>query len=283
MRGQLLPQIVEALIDDRLLDEDAEKNGISVTDDELRAEFEKGLRDHLVKAGISREEFADQVQARLSLSLDDFVKERSSDPGFRRTVVHERLFEKRFPDVFAVSPEEIGERYERDLQKIYTKPEMVRASHILIETNEGMSEEQRNEAHQRAEDALARANAPDADFAALAKEMSACPSKAQGGDLGFFPREGAMVEPFALAAFALQPGEISDVVETRFGYHVIKVTERKKSTVVSLEDATQAITDELRQEKMGNLRSDLVAELRKTATIVYADGKAPQANDSDGG
>src|SRR5205823_599347 len=73
----------------------------------------------------------------------------------------------------------------------------------------------------------ARRKVMDAAFAAVAKEKSACPSKADGGSLGFFPRAGSMVEPFAKAAFALKEYQMSDVVTTQFGHHLILAQDRK--------------------------------------------------------
>ena len=101
---------------------------------------------------------------------------------------------------------------------------------------------------------MAEAKKPGADFVALAVQHSSCPSRTKGGDLGFFPREGAMVEPFAAAAFALKTGEISDIVETRFGYHIIKVTDKKAAVVVPLERASETIREQLNAEKIGDLK-----------------------------
>ncbi len=101
-------------------------------------------------------------------------------------------------------------------------------------------------------------------FAALAKAQSACPSKAQGGDLGWFPRAGSMVEPFAKAAFALKPGEMSDVVPTQFGYHLILVTERRAGK----EPTFEAVKDDVREAFMDRLREQLVAQLRPNAQVV---------------
>ena len=80
-------------------------------------------------------------------------------------------------------------------------------------------------------------------FAEQAKKVSTCPSKAEGGDLNWFPRSGSMVEPFAAAAFALKPGQISDPVRTPFGYHLILVTGRKPGAVTKFEDVKEEVRE----------------------------------------
>ena len=85
-----------------------------------------------------------------------------------------------------------------------------------------------------------------------------------------------MVEPFAAAAFALKTGKISDIVETRFGYHIIKVTDKKAAAVVPLERASETIREQRKKEKIGDLKQRHVAELRKTAEISYPESKTPQ-------
>jgi peptidyl-prolyl cis-trans isomerase C len=109
-----------------------------------------------------------------------------------------------------------------------------------------------------------RARTVDSTFASLARNMSACPSKAQGGDLGWFPRAGNMVEPFAKAAFALKPYQMSDVVTTQYGYHLILVTERKPGKQPKFED----IKDDVHEVYTERLREALIAQLRPSARIV---------------
>ena len=117
-------------------------------------------------------------------------------------------------------------------------PEQVRASHILISTKPIDPNADPNQAKAQAKDKaeeLLKKVKDGADFAALAKENSDCPSNAQGGDLGLFPR-GQMVKPFEDAAFALKVGEISDLVETQFGYHIIKVTEHQDPNQITFRE-----------------------------------------------
>jgi peptidyl-prolyl cis-trans isomerase C len=103
-------------------------------------------------------------------------------------------------------------------------------------------------------------------FAEVAAKESDCPSKSDGGDLGFFPRLGAMVEPFAKTAFSLAPGQISDPVETQFGWHLIVVTEKKPGQPVKFETLKEAV-----QDFCGNQhREQLVKQLRTSAEIKIA-------------
>ena len=276
LRARLGPQMLETLIDNRLLDEDVTKTQIKVTDTDLVGEMEKLLRAHLVRTGATRAEFEERLQDQLGIPLKEFLATRATDPNFRQAVLHARLLEKKHPKELIVTKEAIKARYEENLDRDYSKPAMVRASHILIGTDGAIAQEEKIAARKKAETALAEAKKPGADFVALAVQHSSCPSRTKGGDLGFFPREGAMVEPFAAAAFALKAGEISDLVETRFGYHIIKVTDKKAAVVVPLEQASETIREQLKAEKIGDLKQRHVAELRKTAEITYPESKTPQ-------
>ena len=100
-------------------------------------------------------------------------------------------------------------------------------------------------------------------FADLARDKSTCPSKRDGGDLNWFPRAGSMVETFAKAAFALKTFEISEPIQTQFGYHLILCTGRKPGQAVKFEDAKE----EVRDVYCSRLRDYLVAQLRQRATI----------------
>jgi peptidyl-prolyl cis-trans isomerase C len=114
--------------------------------------------------------------------------------------------------------------------------------------------------------------AAEAEFAAIAQKVSKCPSKEQGGDVDFFPRAGEMVEPFSRAAFALQPGQISDVVQTAFGYHLILVTERKEP---QREVEFEEIKAEVREVYCDRLREALVTQLRQKSEIVIKPAPKP--------
>ncbi|MBY0457275.1 MAG: peptidyl-prolyl cis-trans isomerase, partial [Gemmataceae bacterium] len=103
-------------------------------------------------------------------------------------------------------------------------------------------------------------------FAAYAKEYSTCPSKKDGGDLNFFPRAGAMVEPFAKAAFSLKPFEMSDVVATEFGYHLILVTARRQGAAKKFEE----VKEDVKMLYAMRLRESVIAMMKPKAQIVLA-------------
>jgi len=271
-RKQLRPRLIKTLVDDKLLTDSAEKAGIEVTEDAMRADLKADLDAYLLRSGTSAEEFEKQIQRGEHKTIAEFIDNRIKEPAYANNAVHMALLESKYNDKLNVTDEEIKARYDRDKERIYTHPAKVRASHILILSKESDDPEKREAALAKANEVLELAKKDDADFAALATEHSEGPSKTEGGDLGFFPRTGAMVEPFAAAAFDLKKGEISDVVETQFGFHIIKVTDRKEEEVISLETAKSAIKRELRMEKIGELRETLLAELRESATIEYAEG-----------
>jgi parvulin-like peptidyl-prolyl isomerase len=104
----------------------------------------------------------------------------------------------------------------------------------------------------------------DEKFGELAKQHSACPSKQQGGDIGWFPRAGAMVEPFARVAFALKPYELSDVVTTQFGQHLILCVDHKAGKESKFED----VKDTVKEMYALRLRDGLLAQQKPAAKIV---------------
>jgi peptidyl-prolyl cis-trans isomerase C len=109
----------------------------------------------------------------------------------------------------------------------------------------------------------------DQAFSDLARDKSACPSKRDGGDLNWFPRAGSMVEAFAKAAFALKSFEMSEPVQTQFGYHLILCTGRKPGQTVKFED----VKEEVREVYCNRLREYLISELKKTSKIKIATPK----------
>ena len=168
-------------------------------------------------------------------------------------------------DVPAAPESEVRGYYEAHPEK-FTEPPQTRVGLILLSVDPSSPtsvwERRREEAQ-----AIHFQITEGADFAELAKEHSAGPSGPNGGDLGFFEREGAMVEPFAKAAFELEEGQVSDLVETQFGLHIIRVTGRMDGRVLSLDEASAAIRRRLEAERVAVVRPEHLEKLRSETTI----------------
>lgn len=139
--------------------------------------------------------------------------------------------------------------YEQNVSRLSSAQEQRRASHILLTVDQGASADAKAAVRQRAEAILAEVKASPARFAEIAKAQSQDPGSAEaGGDLDFFAR-GAMVKPFEEVVFALEKGEISDLVETEFGFHIIQLTDIKAAPQRSFEDMRAEIEQDLRRQE----------------------------------
>lgn len=182
----------------------------------------------------------------------------------RRNMVIENYVEQVVVPKQQVTEADAKEFYEKNPQT-FTQPEQVRASHILVSVDAKASEGERKKAKEKIEALLKQIKA-GADFATVAKENSSCPSSKQGGDLGYF-RKGQMVKPFEDAAWALKPGEISGVVETQFGYHIIKLVEKKPASKMAFAEVKDKITDSLKRQKVTEAIKKLLDEAKNKAKI----------------
>lgn len=182
----------------------------------------------------------------------------------RRDLAVAYLVDKKIAPRVEVDDAEIEAFYRQNPDK-FRQPEQVRASHILIGLDAKADPELRKAARAKAEQ-LRRELAQGADFAELARANSSCPSGNQGGDLGWFGR-GRMVPQFEMAAFALAPGALSDVVETPYGYHIIKVLERKQAEDIPLAAAREKIRYYLKAQKITAAVEAFVGEARKSAKV----------------
>jgi peptidyl-prolyl cis-trans isomerase D len=159
------------------------------------------------------------------------------------------LAREKLADQIKVSEEECRTEYERERETRYTRQDQRRASHILVKVEASAPPAEADKARRRAEKILAQARG-GSEFAALARTHSEDPgSAAQGGDLGFFGR-GAMVAEFESAAFSLPVGQISDLVRSSFGFHIIKVTGEQPAGVVPFEEARPGIERALQFQRV---------------------------------
>lgn len=169
------------------------------------------------------------------------------------------------------------ESYYKQNSKRYTTEEQRQASHILINVKKDASDAERAAAKAKAEALLADVRKNPANFAAIAKASSQDPGSAEaGGDLGFFGK-GAMVKQFEDVAFKLKPGEVSDVVESDFGYHIIKVTDVKPGAAKPLAEVREEIAAEIRKQMAGKKYAEL-AETFNNTVYEQSDSLKPVAD-----
>ena len=244
-------QIVDELIMDKLVAKAAA--GETVSDEDIAAEIAK-----LKKQFPSEDAFQAQL------------KEAGQSPEKLKAALTTMLqqqhwMQSQIKDGDKITEADAKKFYDTNTEE-FKNPETVKASHILFTVNKTDSEEVVKQKETAAKDAAARAKKGE-DFNTLAKELSEEPgAKESGGDLGFFAKD-RMVPEFANAAFSQKPGDISDPVKTQFGWHVIKVTEKKPAGTVPFEEVKDQITAYLKSAKQRDAVQAVLKKLKDSAQI----------------
>ena len=194
-----------------------------------------------------------------NLGKDAGVKKQIEDAT--KEIVIKEYLKKEIEQKVTVSDADAKTFYDGNKDK-FKEPEKIKISHILVDTEP------------EAKDILAKLKG-GADFATLAKEKSKCPSKDKGGDLGLIGK-GQTVPEFEKAAFALQPGQLSDVVKSQFGYHIIKVTEKQPERELSFDEVKDKLKQMLLSQKQKERFDSLVKELKdRNKVVIYKDVLMP--------
>lgn len=219
---------------------------MSATDTEVADEFRK--RNEKVKLDIvpiTADAFKSQVTVTDADVATYFEAHKETyRVGEKRKIKYALVDVDQVRNQTTVAAADVEALYRQNMAQ-YQTPEQMRASHILLKT------EGKEEAAVRAtaEQVLAKAKAPGADFAALAKQYSEDEgSKVNGGDLDYFGR-GRMVPEFEQAAFAMKPGDISDIVKSDFGFHIIKVMDKKDAATRAMDEVRPELEQQLKSER----------------------------------
>jgi peptidyl-prolyl cis-trans isomerase C len=250
--SRIRTSVLDILIGQELLWQEATRKQVVVSEEQVQRELAQ-IRDSLQ----SEQAYAERIRQ------SGFTPEGFADDMRRRLTAREFIRTNIAPRV-SVTDEDVGRYYEANRERMMA-PEQVHARHILARLDMAADEQTRAAARERIDKLLAEARG-EADFATLAKQHSEGPSAARGGDLGFFSRE-QMVKPFADSAFAMQPGQISDVVQTRFGYHIIKLEDRRAPRELALAEVSEQIRRGLTAEQVQQAVQDLVVTLRTASEV----------------
>jgi peptidyl-prolyl cis-trans isomerase D len=247
-RGEFEDQVRQDLINQRM--RSLVVDGVQVSDAEVADRYK--LDREQVDLTIAKVTATGQLET-VTLTDDDLQKWLTDNAERYRTQPRVRVryvaySPKDFAAMAAPDDAAIQAYYDEHRDDRFTEQEQVRASHILIPLTPDADDAAKAAARKKADDILAKVNA-GGDFAALAKENSGDPGSAsKGGDLGFFPR-GRMVGPFETAAFSLEPGKVSEIVETPFGFHIIRVDEKKAGGPRPLPEVRDQIVATLTEER----------------------------------
>lgn len=245
-------RVLETLINRELLYQESQQKGIKVEDNEVNGQFD-----------IVKKRFPDEEQYKAALQKMN-ITEAELKSQIREGMAIQQFVDNYLVQEITVSEAEVMGFYQ-DNPDMFKQPEQIKASHILIKVDAQADETAKGQANKKIMKIQKQLKAGQ-DFASLATEFSEGPSNVNGGDLGYFSR-GQMVKPFEDAAFKLKSGEVSDIVETRFGYHLIKVVDKKPESVVSYEKVKDKITQYLEQDKKGKAVKADIEKLRQKAVI----------------
>lgn len=219
---QLKLDLLERLIDEKVLLVKAKEDTIVVKDSEVERTLENRIAQTISQYG-SEETFTRELQ-NYGLTIKDLKKRYREE--IRNDLLAQRVMQSKIAEI-DIARREVEEFYQTHRDSLPEQEEAVRLAHLLLEIKPG--EEVKRQARERIQEILEEARL-GASFIELAKQYSEGPSGPSGGDLGFFG-PGTMVPEFETAAFALEAGEVSDVVETQFGYHIIKLEEKRDDEI----------------------------------------------------
>lgn len=245
-------QVLDSMISRKLLLDEAEERNIGLSEEDVNARIDE------IKAQFPTEEEYRTALAQQGLTEDRLRKD------LKDNLVIQELLTREVEDKIVISDQEARGFYDENPEQ-FLQPAQIQASHIILTLNENIGEDEKADVRKRLEEIKSRIESGE-DFAQVAEETSEGPSAPRGGDLGYFSR-GQMVKPFEDAAFALDIGELSEIVETQFGYHLITVTDKKPESSMEYMEAAPQIKEYLKQERTSAAFDDYLESLKDDADI----------------
>jgi peptidyl-prolyl cis-trans isomerase SurA len=252
-QNEIMRKTLDALIGDKLIEQQIKELNLDVTEPEVDA----GIDD------VRKNNHLDAAQFEQLLVSEGYNMSSYRD-FMRKHLAKLKLVNLKVRSRVKISDEDLKAEYAR-FSKAEADEYEVHARHILLQTPANASPAEIEKARQQAEQLSAKARG-GADFVELAKSQSQGPSAGEGGDLGFFKR-GVMVPEFEKVAFALKPGEVSEPVRSKFGWHVIKVEERRALSVKPFEEVKEQLKDRILRGQLEKYTEQYVQELRNSAVV----------------
>ena len=246
-------RLLDQMIDRKLMAQEAKAAGVSIPDTLVTNVLDQFVRQ------FGGEQQVDQMLAPMGLTRDDFRNAIQRDLTIRKYV------DEKITSSIVVADADIRAFYDQN-PDMFAGQDSVRVSHIILLSHEGDVEQSKKDRRAQMESIRTRAVSGE-NFAELARQYSQDNVAQQGGDLGYFPR-GMMVKPFEDAAFALKKGQISDIVETQFGLHLIKCVDKKSARPVPFEEAKARIDMMLKQRQLSTELQNRLQKSRDAAIIV---------------
>lgn len=251
-RAAVRQQVLEALITQRVLLQRAAAAGVQIEPEAVDA-----MIDEVQRQFRTEQEFL-IVLGEQGLDLEDFRVELENQ------IKIERLIDREVESAVSVTEDEVRAFYDQNPQS-FQQGEQITARHILFTSDTLETEADRDAAERRLE-AIRADIVAGADFGDMAREHSQGPSGPSGGDLGVFGR-GQMVTEFEAVAFGLAVGEVSEVFETAFGFHIVQVTDRIEAATIRFDEAEPRIVEFLLEQGRNEAARRYVAELRADARV----------------
>ena len=254
-RNRILHEALDQLVADKLMDWQLKEQHVEVTDQEV-----DGAAENLKTQNRFDDKKLEQALKEQGMTVASWKND-----VLRKQLARLKLIRSKVETKIKISEDDIKSEYQK-WARLQADDAELRARHILIRVEPGATPEQVEQARLRAQKIAEDARQPGVDFAELAKQKGEGASAAEGGDLGYF-RRGVMLADFERAAFALKPGEISDPVRTDFGWHIIKLEDRRTVPVKSYEEMQPAIREKLRTAQLEKASESYIQELKQTAVI----------------
>jgi peptidyl-prolyl cis-trans isomerase C len=252
-RAEVYRGLLDQMIAYKLLLQQSRALKVTIADAEIDDRIKK------IQAQFPNEQAFTKALTEQHVTIDRLKKDQ------RDQLLIAKVMETEVNSKVTVTPKDVDDFYAKNTDK-FKEPENIHAAHILIRVPEGADAAAKAKAKAEAE-AILKEVRGGADFAAVAKQKSQDPGSAPGGgDLGSFAK-GQMVPQFEEAAFKLKPGQVSSVVETPFGFHIIKLIEHKPARTVPLEEARTQLTDMLKQQQANQMADAYIASLKSKSKI----------------